>query len=36
MKKELVKPTIFPINKDSVMVEIDVLLKDLNSELENY
>ena len=36
MRKDRVKPSIFPINEDSVMVEIDVLLRDLNSELENY
>ncbi|WP_148631141.1 DUF2750 domain-containing protein [Bacillus sp. E214] len=36
MRKDRVKPSVFPINEDSVMVEIDVLLRDLNSELENY
>ncbi|PGY03477.1 DUF2750 domain-containing protein [Bacillus sp. AFS031507] len=36
MKKDRVKPSIFPSNEDSVMVEIDVLLRDLNNELENY
>ncbi|MEH7013420.1 DUF2750 domain-containing protein [Neobacillus niacini] len=36
MKEDKVKPSIFPINEDSVMVEIDVLLRDLNNELENY
>ena len=36
MRKDRVKPSIFPINEDSVMVEIDVILRDLNSELENY
>jgi hypothetical protein len=29
MKEDRVKPSIFPINKDSVMVVIDVLLRDL-------
>jgi hypothetical protein len=29
MKEDRVKPSIFPINKDLVMVEIDVLLRDL-------
>jgi Protein of unknown function (DUF2750) len=36
MKEDGVRPSIFPTNKDSVMVEIDVLLNDLNNELENY
>ena len=36
MRKDRVKPSIFPINEDSEMVEIDVILRDLNSELENY
>jgi hypothetical protein len=36
MKEDRVKPSNFPINEDSVMVEIDVLLRDLNNELENY
>ncbi|GHI01347.1 DUF2750 domain-containing protein [Neobacillus kokaensis] len=36
MKEDRVKPSIFPTNEDSVMVEIDVLLRDLNNELENY
>ncbi|WP_318508773.1 DUF2750 domain-containing protein [Bacillus sp. T3] len=35
MKLDRVKPSIFPTN-DSVMVEIDVLLRNLNNELENY
>lgn len=35
MKKDRVKPSIFPTNEDSVMVEIDILLRDLNNELEN-
>lgn len=36
MKKDRVSPSIFPTNEDSVVVEIDVLLRDLNNELENY
>jgi hypothetical protein len=36
MKEDRVKLSIFPINGDSVIVEIDVLLRDLNNELENY
>ena len=36
MKKDIIKPSIFPINEDSVIVEIDVLLRDITSELEKY
>jgi len=36
MKEDGVRPSIFPTNEDSVMVEIDVLLRDLNNALENY
>ena len=36
MREDGVKPSIFPVNEDSVMVEIDVLLRDLNNELDNY
>lgn len=36
MKKDNVRPSIFPTDEDAALVEIDVLLKDLNSELENY
>lgn len=36
MKEDGVRPSIFPIGDDSVVVEIDVLLKDLEAELENY
>jgi hypothetical protein len=36
MKEDRVKPSVFPTNDDSVMVEIDVLLMDLHNELENY
>jgi hypothetical protein len=31
-----INPSIFPTSKDSVMVEIDVILGDLNNELRNY
>ncbi|WP_335716444.1 DUF2750 domain-containing protein [Neobacillus drentensis] len=36
MKKDGVKPSIFPTNQEAVTVEIDPLLRDLNNELENY
>lgn len=36
MKEDGVNPSIFPTINDAVMVEIDVLLRDLNNELENY
>lgn len=36
MKKDGAKPSIFPTNQVSVVVELDVLLSDLNNELENY
>lgn len=36
MKKDGVKPSTFPTNQISVVVEIDSLLSDLNNELENY
>ncbi|PWA08158.1 DUF2750 domain-containing protein [Pueribacillus theae] len=36
MKKDRVKPSIFPTEEDAALVEIDVLLRDINSELENY
>lgn len=36
MKNDGNKPSIFWNNKDSAVVEIDVLLNDLNKELENY
>lgn len=36
MRKDGIKPSIFPTNEDSVMVEIDVILNDINNELENY
>ena len=36
MKKDGVKPSIFPIDEDTILTEIDILLKDLNTELENY
>jgi hypothetical protein len=36
MKKDGVKPSIFPTEQDTTLVEIDVLLRDIYSELENY
>jgi hypothetical protein len=36
MRDDGVRPSIFPTNQDSIMVEIDVLLNDLNNELEKY
>jgi hypothetical protein len=36
MRMDALKPSIFPTNQDSAMLEIDVLLNDLNNELENY
>jgi len=36
MKKDKVRPSIFPTNENTAMVEIDILLRDLNLELENY
>lgn len=36
MKKDEVKPSIFPTEEDAALVEIDILLRDINSELENY
>lgn len=36
MKKDGVKPSIFPTEEDAVLVDIDILLRDINSELENY
>jgi hypothetical protein len=36
MREDRVRPSIFPTNEDAVLVEIDVLLRDLNNELENY
>lgn len=36
MKKDKIKVSIFPNSIDTAIVEIDVLLRDLNSELENY
>lgn len=36
MKKDGVKPSIFPTDEDTALVEINLLLRDLNSELENY
>lgn len=36
MKEDRNKPSIFSNNEDSAVVEVDVILKDLNTELENY
>lgn len=36
MKKDGFKPSIFPTEEDAALVEIDILLSDINSELENY
>lgn len=36
MKKDGVKPSIFPTDEDTALVEIDLLLRGLNSEHENY
>lgn len=31
-----VRPSVFPTNKDAVMVDIDVILRDLNNKIENF
>lgn len=36
MKKDGVKPSIFPTDEDAALLEIDILLRDINTELENY
>ena len=36
MKTDRIKPSIFPTADDTVVVNIDVLLNDLENELENY
>ena len=36
MKEDRVKPSIFPTDNDTAVVEVDVILRDLNNELENY
>ena len=36
MKKDGYKPSVFPTNTEAIIIEIDVLLKDLSKELENY
>lgn len=36
MKRDGVRPTVFPTNKDAVMVDIDVILRNLYNEIENY
>ena len=36
MKNDGIKPSIFPTDDDTAVVKIDVILKDLEVELENY
>lgn len=36
MERDGVKPSIFPTDDDTAVVNIDVILKDLETELENY
>lgn len=36
MCEDGIKPSIFPTHKDSALVEISVLLKDLRNEIEKY
>lgn len=36
MKTDGIKPSIFPTDNNTVVVNIDVLLNDLENELENY
>lgn len=36
MKSDGVKPSIFPTDTDSTVMDVDTLLKDLEAELENY
>ncbi|MGD6968578.1 DUF2750 domain-containing protein [Rossellomorea vietnamensis] len=36
MKEEGIRLSIFPAGEDTAVVEIEVLLKDLEAELENY
>jgi hypothetical protein len=36
MKNDGIKPSIFPTDDDTVVVSIDVILNDLETELENY
>lgn len=36
LKEEGIKPSIFFNNDDSAVLEVDVLIKDINIELENY
>lgn len=36
MKKDGIIPSIFPTDEDVATVEIDILLRDIKSELENY
>ncbi|MBT2636929.1 DUF2750 domain-containing protein [Bacillus sp. ISL-39] len=36
MKSDGVKPSIFPTDTDSAVMDVDTLVKDLEAELENY
>ncbi|WP_191557680.1 DUF2750 domain-containing protein [Metabacillus idriensis] len=36
MKKDGIKPSIFPTEVNTAVVSIDVIIKDLETELENY
>ncbi|TYS17753.1 DUF2750 domain-containing protein [Rossellomorea vietnamensis] len=36
MKEKGIRPSIFPVEEDTAVVEIEVLLNDLEAELENY
>ena len=36
MKKNGIKPSVFPTDIDTAVVDVDVLLKDLKVELEKY
>jgi hypothetical protein len=36
IKQDKYKPAIFCNNNDSAVIEVDILLRDLNNELENY
>ena len=36
MKKDNVKASVFPTNTNTAIIEIDILLRDLHTELEKY
>jgi hypothetical protein len=36
MKKDGIKPSVFPTDIDTAVLEVDVLLEDLKAELEKY